>query len=102
MADGTQRGRTCPSCGREKPPENDFCECGEYLAWEPDGYAAGVPAAPVAEAPEADPAAPGLPPPVAIQTSGAEPAPEPPAQHGGPRAFVTAIRRALSRRRPPE
>ncbi len=30
--------RTCPSCGRENPDGNDFCQCGEYLRWEPTSY----------------------------------------------------------------
>ena len=27
--------RICPSCGRENGDNRDFCECGEYLRWEP-------------------------------------------------------------------
>jgi beta-lactam-binding protein with PASTA domain len=27
--------RICPSCGRENAEDGDFCECGEYLRWEP-------------------------------------------------------------------
>jgi beta-lactam-binding protein with PASTA domain len=43
--------RTCPSCGRENSLERDFCECGEYLRWEPTSYVpsvkpGGSPAAP--------------------------------------------------------
>jgi len=30
--------RTCQSCGLQNPPDRDFCECGEYLRWEPTGY----------------------------------------------------------------
>jgi len=30
--------RTCQSCGKENPPDQDFCSCGEYLRWEPTGY----------------------------------------------------------------
>jgi hypothetical protein len=30
--------KTCTSCGRENPDDNDFCECGEYLRWEPTSY----------------------------------------------------------------
>ena len=29
--------RVCASCGRENPDDRDFCECGEYLRWEPTG-----------------------------------------------------------------
>ncbi len=31
--------RTCQSCGKENPDDQDFCSCGEYLRWEPTGYA---------------------------------------------------------------
>ncbi len=34
--------RTCRACGRENPDERDFCECGEYLRWEPTGYMPAV------------------------------------------------------------
>ena len=30
--------RTCQKCGRENPLDRDFCECGEYLRWEPTNY----------------------------------------------------------------
>ena len=30
--------RICQNCGRENPLERDFCECGEYLRWEPTNY----------------------------------------------------------------
>ena len=34
--------RICPSCGRENPDEADFCECGEYLRWEPTNVVRAV------------------------------------------------------------
>lgn len=34
--------RTCPSCGRENPDERDFCECGEYLRWDPTQHVRAV------------------------------------------------------------
>ena len=34
--------RTCQSCGRENPPDRDFCECGEYLRWDPTGVVQAV------------------------------------------------------------
>ena len=34
--------RTCQSCGLENPPDRDFCECGEYLRWEPTGYVQAI------------------------------------------------------------
>ena len=33
---------TCQSCGRQNPPDRDFCECGEYLRWEPTGFVQAV------------------------------------------------------------
>ena len=33
--------RTCQSCGKENPDDQDFCSCGEYLRWEPTGLRAG-------------------------------------------------------------
>jgi beta-lactam-binding protein with PASTA domain len=51
--------RTCSSCGRENADDTDFCECGEYLRWEPTSYIATVkpggdaPAAPPQEDPNA-------------------------------------------------
>ena len=34
--------RTCPTCGRSNPEEADFCECGEYLRWEPTNVVRAV------------------------------------------------------------
>src|SRR6185437_262388 len=34
--------RICQSCGRENPPDQDFCECGEYLRWDPTGVVQAV------------------------------------------------------------
>jgi hypothetical protein len=34
--------KTCASCGRQNPVDRDFCECGEYLRWEPTGYVQAV------------------------------------------------------------
>ena len=56
--------RVCYSCGRENPDDRDFCECGEYLRWDPTGVvqaitpevlqAAQQEAPPAAAAPPAD------------------------------------------------
>jgi beta-lactam-binding protein with PASTA domain len=50
--------RTCQSCGRENPDDRDFCECGEYLRWEPTGFVQAVTPEmaeqPAPEAPAAD------------------------------------------------
>jgi len=67
--------RTCQSCGRENPNDRDFCECGEYLRWEPTGFVdaitpemaqaaaeAASPPAPPAGTPDPAPAAPAAPP----------------------------------------
>ena len=35
--------RECRSCGRVNPDDADFCECGEYLRWEPTDYLPAVP-----------------------------------------------------------
>ena len=75
--------RTCQSCGRQNPPDRDFCECGEYLRWEPTGYvqaitpemaaqAAAEAAAPAAETPAAQ-----APPPPAAAPAPAPAAPQP-------------------------
>src|SRR5688500_6312851 len=66
--------RTCQSCGLQNPPDRDFCECGEYLRWEPTGYvqaitpemaaqAAAEAAAPPQEQAPAAPGQPAAPPP---------------------------------------
>jgi beta-lactam-binding protein with PASTA domain len=34
--------RICQSCGRENPDDRDFCECGEYLRWDPTGVVQAV------------------------------------------------------------
>jgi beta-lactam-binding protein with PASTA domain len=34
--------RVCASCGRENPDDRDFCECGEYLRWDPTGVVQAV------------------------------------------------------------
>ena len=34
--------RVCSSCGRENPDDRDFCECGEYLRWEPTGVVQAI------------------------------------------------------------
>jgi beta-lactam-binding protein with PASTA domain len=92
--------RTCQSCGRENPNDRDFCECGEYLRWEPTGIVEAItpemaeaaleeaspPATPPDPGPAAPPAAgppqppPAAPPPGPTGTlaQGAVPPPAPP------------------------
>src|SRR5215218_6222758 len=79
--------RTCQSCGKENPADRDFCDCGEYLRWDPTGFVDAVTpemaAAAAAEAaPPADPAPPpaaAAPPPpgAAPPPAAAAPPPEP-------------------------
>ena len=53
---GPRMAMDCPTCGRPNADGKDFCDCGEYLRWDPTGVfaipaqAAGVtaPAAPTA------------------------------------------------------
>jgi beta-lactam-binding protein with PASTA domain len=76
--------RTCQSCGLQNPPDRDFCECGEYLRWEPTGYVQAITpemaaqAAAEAAAPAQEQAAPATPPPAAATPAPAAPAPEQP------------------------
>jgi beta-lactam-binding protein with PASTA domain len=83
--------RVCSSCGRENPDDRDFCECGEYLRWDPTGVVQAVtpevlqaaqdqappPAAepPAAPAQPAQPAAPTPPPAAPAAHPAAAPAP---------------------------
>jgi beta-lactam-binding protein with PASTA domain len=75
--------RTCQSCGKENPPDQDFCSCGEYLRWEPTGFMQAVtPEALKQAAAEAPPETPPAPPPPA-QVSEAAPPPPPESGNGG-------------------
>src|SRR5215218_3733776 len=91
--------RVCSSCGRENPDDRDFCECGEYLRWDPTGVVQAVtpevlqaaqqqtpPPAPAAPAPT--PPAPATEPPhPAARPAPPPPAPEAPGNgHGQPPA----------------
>ena len=93
--------RVCNSCGRENPADRDFCECGEYLRWDPTGVVQAITpevlqaaqqeappaaaAAPAADAPA--PAQPQAPAPGQATTEpphpAASPAPPPPATAPG-------------------
>ncbi len=42
--------RTCQSCGKENPADQDFCSCGEYLRWEPTGIVQAITPEMVAQA----------------------------------------------------
>jgi beta-lactam-binding protein with PASTA domain len=89
--------RVCSSCGRENPADRDFCECGEYLRWDPTGVVQaitpevlqaaeqeGPPAAQAADAPA--PAQPEAPAPGQATTQPPHPAarPAPPPAPPGP------------------
>ena len=53
--------RICPACQRENADDVDFCECGEYLRWDPTVAVPRVPLPPpIGE--QGTPAAPGGPP----------------------------------------
>jgi beta-lactam-binding protein with PASTA domain len=49
--------RICPSCGVENADDRDFCECGEYLRWEPTQHVQTVKPAASSAAPAAAAAA---------------------------------------------
>jgi beta-lactam-binding protein with PASTA domain len=76
----------CPSCGRENADNRDFCECGEYLRWEPTQHVQAVkPSVGVAEAGSAagPQVAPGPPPdPDVTLAPGAAPIISPPMSDG--------------------
>src|SRR5450755_2740404 len=66
--------RICPSCGRENGDNRDFCECGEYLRWEPTQHVATVKPPAAGEANGAVGAAGGPgPPPAALTSRGGDP-----------------------------
>jgi beta-lactam-binding protein with PASTA domain len=68
--------RICSACSRENPDDRDFCECGEYLRWDPTGIVQAV-------TPEVLQAAEQQAPPAA-QSSPAAPAPAQPAEPAQP------------------
>jgi beta-lactam-binding protein with PASTA domain len=92
--------RVCSSCGRENPDDRDFCECGEYLRWDPTGVVQAItpevlqaaqqdtPAAAQAPAPAADAPAPAQPQAPAPAQSPTEP-PHPAARPTSPPAPAT-------------
>src|SRR5829696_5871456 len=89
--------RVCSACSRENPDDRDFCECGEYLRWDPTGVVQAVTpemlqaaeqhAPPAAPEPAAAPPAPTQPPHPAARPASPPPAPERPGNgHGQPPA----------------
>ena len=44
--------RLCAACGRENPDDGDFCDCGEYLRWEPTGVMQAITPEALQPAPE--------------------------------------------------
>src|SRR4051794_36352554 len=78
--------RTCQSCGKENPPDQDFCSCGEYLRWEPTGFVQAITPEMAAQAQaEAAPPTPAEPaaPPEAGNGHAAVPPPAAPPPPGG-------------------
>jgi beta-lactam-binding protein with PASTA domain len=71
--------RTCQSCGKENPPDQDFCSCGEYLRWEPTGFVQAITPEMAAQA-QAEAAAPQAPADPKVEP--APPPPPPPAEAG--------------------
>src|SRR3954465_13113317 len=85
--------RVCSSCGRENPDDRDFCECGEYLRWEPTGVVQAVTpeVLQAAEQPAPPPApAPASPPPPAPPEPAAPAPPAPGNGHAQPPAPAPA------------
>jgi beta-lactam-binding protein with PASTA domain len=68
--------RVCSACSRENPDDRDFCECGEYLRWDPTGVVQAI-------TPDVLQAAQDQAPPAA-QSPPAAPAPAQPAQPAQP------------------
>ncbi|HET8758340.1 MAG TPA: PASTA domain-containing protein [Solirubrobacteraceae bacterium] len=76
--------RTCQACGRENPDDRDFCECGEYLRWEPTQHVQAIePPTPAAPAPQPDPEPPAPPPPPAPEPRVEQRPPPPPQPEPG-------------------
>jgi beta-lactam-binding protein with PASTA domain len=80
--------RTCQSCGKENPDDQDFCSCGEYLRWEPTGFVQAI-TPEMAKQARAEAAAP----PVEPQ---ARPAPPPPPEAGNGHAVTAPPARATA------
>jgi beta-lactam-binding protein with PASTA domain len=76
--------RTCQSCGLQNPPDRDFCECGEYLRWEPTAVVSAVTPEMLAKAAEEAPPAEPQTPPQTPPPAPAEPAAETPAAAAPP------------------
>ena len=98
--------RTCQSCGRTSADDVDFCECGEYLRWEPTNYQMPAVAPPATPAPVERPPAAADPEPAATEQPPAPVAPAaPPAPVAPPSRlkarFVTVVRPAVPQSPPP-
>jgi beta-lactam-binding protein with PASTA domain len=74
--------RTCQSCGRENPDDRDFCECGEYLRWEPTGFVQAITPEMAQKAAEQAAAPPAAPDPPAAAPPAPEQRPAAPADNG--------------------
>src|SRR4051794_3089976 len=91
--------RTCQSCGKENPLDQDFCSCGEYLRWEPTGFVQAITpemaeqAQAEAAPPEAGNGHPAPPPP--RSTAPVKAAPPPPPQAPAPVIPKTLVQGAV-------
>src|ERR687894_329107 len=82
--------RVCSSCGRENPDDRDFCECGEYLRWDPTGVVQAVTPEVLQAAQQSAPPAAQTPP--AAAPARAPPPPAPPAEPAEPDPAAITLR----------
>jgi beta-lactam-binding protein with PASTA domain len=92
--------RICPSCSRENADDVDFCQCGEYLRWEPTNYQMPVVVPQAPDEPAAQPPAAAEPQPPTVEHTSAPARPTAPTTPPQAR-FVTAPQPAPPRRTPP-
>src|SRR3954451_24629321 len=88
--------RVCSACSRENPDDRDFCECGEYLRWEPTGVVQAITPEVLQAAQEQPPAQPA--PAQPTQQPAATPAP--PAARPAPAQTSAAPARPVTLRQP--
>jgi beta-lactam-binding protein with PASTA domain len=93
--------RTCQACGRENPDDRDFCECGEYLRWEPTQHLQAI-TPPEAKPEPETPAAPAPPPtPEPEAQPRVEQAPPPPPPEAPGNGHEQVVHRTEVQQQPP-